>query len=89
LLDRLYEKNNLKAILIGDVFFRNERNHGIIEKRITFAHLKIIDVTNLDILGQVLFPYDSEGVELQKATDKIAAQLADLAGLANQEKAEK
>lgn len=81
LLNQLGKRNDLKAILLGDVFFRNERKHGITEKRITFAHLKIIDISSLNIMGQLLFPYDSEGVELNRATERIACQLANLAGL--------
>jgi hypothetical protein len=89
MLSDLKTKNGLKAIVIGDVFFRNERHQGHVEKKITFAHLKVIDVTTLAILGQVYFPYDSEGVELNQATACIAAQLAGLAGLPGADRADK
>jgi hypothetical protein len=90
MLQSLNETNNLKAIIIGDVFFRNVYGRdGYHEMRITFAHLKVVDIASLEILGQIYFPYDKIGVSFNPATEKIASQLADLAGLTDRKMAEK
>jgi hypothetical protein len=83
LLRQMRDAKDLQAIIIGDVFFANRRsNYGIEpEKRVVFAHLKIVDVTTLDILGQISLPYDESGVEMNKATKRLAAEFAKMAAL--------
>ncbi len=82
LLHSLRENYGLEALVIGNVFFVVEMQPGAPpEKRIVSAHLRIIDIQSLDVLGQVSLPYDAHGQDMNKVADEMALALAEMAGL--------
>jgi hypothetical protein len=82
LLDELRDRYGIKALLVGNAFFLTEHYSGVPpERRVTFAHIKIIDIETLDILAQATFPYDSYGDDVEIVAESIALSLAEMADL--------
>jgi hypothetical protein len=82
LLEQLREQYDLRTLVIGTAFFIVDHSYGPSGRRITSAHLKVIDVETLDVLGQVTVPYSTHGEDLNEVSEKLALALADMAGLA-------
>lgn len=86
LLERLREEYDLQAIVVGSAFFITEAGRGLPpEQRVVSAHLKVVDITTLDVLGQVNLAYDSYGHDMNTVSELIADELAYMAGLASDE----
>ncbi|UCF04283.1 MAG: hypothetical protein JSV33_10050 [bacterium] len=82
LLDEIRDRYGIEALLVGNAFFLAEHYSGLPpERRVTFAHIKVIDIETLDILAQATFPYDSYGDDVEIVTERIALSLAEMAGL--------
>lgn len=82
LLETLRDHYELDAILIGNAFFWNRHHTGTLyEHRVTFVHLRLVDLYALKILAQITLPYDVAGESLNGTAQQLALELAKLAGL--------
>lgn len=81
LLDQMREEYDLRTLVIGTVFFITDHSYGPSAKMITSAHLKVVDIETLDVLGQVTLPYSPQGEDLNMTSEKIALALVEMAGL--------
>lgn len=82
LLEQLRDEYGFKALIVGNAFFITEVGRGLPpEQRVISAHLKVVDITTLDVLGQVNLTYDSYGVDMNDVSEYLAAELAEMAGL--------
>jgi hypothetical protein len=84
LLKELRERHDLRALVIGNAFFTIDPYGGAPQIRITSAHLKIVDIVTLDLLGQVSLPYQPDGDDLNDAAERIALALGRMAGFAHE-----
>ncbi len=83
LLEQLREDYDIRAIVIGHAFFITDAGRGMPpEQRVISAHLKVVDIITLDVLGQVNLTYDSYGVDMNLVSELMAEELASMAGLA-------
>ena len=86
LLERLREEYGIGALIVGSAFFVTEAGRGLPpEQRVVSAHLKVIDIATLDLLGQVNLSYDSYGVDMNVVAEMMAEELAYMAGLVETE----
>jgi hypothetical protein len=82
LLEQLREEYDLQALIVGNAFFITEVGRGLPpEQRVISAHLKVVDIATLDVLGQVNLTYDSYGVDMNAVSEYLAEELAVMAGL--------
>ncbi|HUV36522.1 MAG TPA: hypothetical protein VMX58_06250 [Patescibacteria group bacterium] len=89
LLERLREDYGVRALVVGSAFFITEMGHGLPpEQRVISAHLKVVDIATLDVLGQVNLTYDAYGVDMNVVSEMIAEELAYMAGLGGGKEAE-
>jgi hypothetical protein len=81
LLERLREDYDVRAIIVGSAFFITETGQGMPpEQRVISAHLKVVDIATLDVLGQVNLTYDAYGVDMNTVSELVADELACMAG---------
>lgn len=82
LLEQLREEYDIQAIVIGHAFFITDSGRSMPpEQRVISAHLKVVDIITLDVLGQVNLTYDSYGVDMNLVSELMAEELAYMAGL--------
>ena len=80
LLNRLKDSHGVKALVVGNAsFVGHNYEESYIEKRVTFVHLKVIDIESLEIIGQINFPYNHKGASINLVSQKVALELAILA----------
>jgi|SRR5579859_686119 len=83
LLMELKEKFGIEAIALGDAFFTTVMSGTSYrpETRVTMAHIKIVDITTLDVLAEVSTPYQMDGFNINQTSDALAESLGELAGI--------
>ncbi|MBI3292632.1 MAG: hypothetical protein HYZ73_07485 [Elusimicrobia bacterium] len=83
LLNQLREKYNIQTLVIGNAFFTDSPSAltSTLEKKVSFAHLKIVDTKSLDVLAQVNLPYNDTGEEINLVAQQMADAVAKLAGI--------
>lgn len=87
LLNQLREKYNIQTLVIGNTFFTDYPStwNPPVGKKVTFAHLKIIDTKSLEVVAQVNLPYNATGEELNFVAQQMADAVAKLAGMSPSE----
>jgi len=79
LLDRLRESYDLRALLLGNVYFVPNR-YDPAELLVRAAYLRVIDVTTLDVLCHVSLNNGSYGATMEETVQQLALELAVMAG---------
>jgi hypothetical protein len=82
LLDELHDNYGVEALLMGEAFFMIDPASVHLEREVTYARLKVVDIETLDVLAQVTMSYDADGADLNKAAQKMAREMAMMANLA-------
>jgi hypothetical protein len=81
LLETMREDYGLRAVLIGNVYFGQDRYQPG-KMLVRAAHVKVVDAATLDVLCHISLAYD-EGyfATIEEASQEIAAELGAQAGL--------
>jgi len=74
-LDELRERQNVKAILIGNAFF-DPRYRNSADERVTDLYLKLVDVQSLEVMYQLVLPHQMDGWSMDEIARAVADQLA-------------
>lgn len=87
LMNQLREEYGVEALVVGNAFFIQEPSHmGFLEKKVAFAHLKLVDSRTLDMIAQVMLPYSTKGRDLNEVGRNLAQGFAETAGFVPVEK---
>jgi hypothetical protein len=79
LLDELRERQNVKAILIGNAFF--DPRYGLSDAHVTDLYLKLVDVETLAVMYQMVLPHQVDGWSMDDVARTVADHLATEANL--------
>lgn len=80
LLDELRERQNVRAILIGNAFFASGYNDAA-DAHVTDLYIKMVDVETLEVMCQITIPHDASGWPIDQVASEAASSLAVEAGL--------
>lgn len=80
-LEHLRENYNLKAILLGNVYFVRDPYRSS-NYRIKAAYLRLVDIETLDVLCHVSIDDEYDGAEKTFAAVQLAEKMAEMAHLA-------
>jgi hypothetical protein len=79
-LAELHDSYGIEALVLGNALFSVTYTGTAPKRVVTAVYIKIVDITTLDLLGQVTF-YDDAGENPQTLSEEIGRSIAEMAGL--------